>query len=207
MKLKKYINYFKQDFSGAFFLSLTFVKRHVLSFSCGFIKYYLMIKGCRIGNSVKWYNIPLVERFPNSTIEIGNNCAFVSTSVVNYRGISHKCILNTGREGAKIIIGDCCGFSGVSIVADKLVLIGNNVTVGADTIIGDRDDHTELYPSDPKPVIIEDNVWIGMHCVILKGVHIGENSIVGAGSIVTKDIPSNCVAAGVPCRIIKKINK
>lgn len=166
-----------------------------------------MIKGCRVSSGVVFFGSPIVSRFPNSQIIIGRGCQFVSSSYGNYRGISHNCIINTGAEGAKIEIGDYCGFSGCSIVANKLVKIGDHVTVGADTIIGDRDDHPDLYPSEPKPVIIENHVWIGMHCIVLKGVKIGKNSIIGAGSVVTKDIPENSIAVGVPCKVIKKRNE
>lgn len=204
MKIIKYCNYFRKDYIGTLFYIITLIKRDLISFVYTPIIYYLRLKGCKISSSSKFYGKPIVERFPNSKIEIGKSCEFVSTSLVNYRGISHKCILNTGCEGAEIIIGDNCGFSGVSIVSDNLVKIGNNVTVGADTLIGDRDDHTELYASKAKPVIIDRNVWIGMHCIVLKGVHIGENTIIGAGSIVTKDIPANSIAAGIPCKVIKK---
>ncbi|MFU2122968.1 sugar O-acetyltransferase [Gallibacterium anatis] len=57
-----------------------------------------------------------------------------------------------------------------------------------------------------KEIIIEDNVWIGGSCVILGGVTIGENSVIGAGSVVTKSIPANSLAFGNPCRVIRKIN-
>lgn len=53
------------------------------------------------------------------------------------------------------------------------------------------------------PVVIEDDVWVGAHCIILKGVTIGARSIIGAGSVVTKSIPADCVAAGNPCKVIK----
>lgn len=75
--------------------------------------------------------------------------------------------------------------------------------VGANTSIGDRDDHPERLGTSPQPVHIGNNVFIGMHCIVMKGVTIGDNSIIGAGSIVTKDIPANCIAAGVPCKVIK----
>jgi len=54
-------------------------------------------------------------------------------------------------------------------------------------------------------ISIHDNVWIGFNSIILKGVTIGENAIIGAGSVVREDIPANCVASGNPCRIIKEI--
>ena len=55
------------------------------------------------------------------------------------------------------------------------------------------------------PIVIEDNVLVGARCIILKGVTIGARSIIGSGSIVTKDIPSDCIAAGNPCKVIKSI--
>ena len=55
------------------------------------------------------------------------------------------------------------------------------------------------------PIVIEDDVWIGAHSIILKGVTIGARSIIGAGSIVTKDIPCDCIAAGNPCKVKKKL--
>ena len=55
------------------------------------------------------------------------------------------------------------------------------------------------------PIVIEDDVWVGAHSIILKGVTIGARSIIGAGSVVTKSIPADCVAAGNPCRVIKNL--
>ena len=58
----------------------------------------------------------------------------------------------------------------------------------------------------PAPIKIHKNVWIGSDSTILPGVTIGEGSIIGAGSVVVKDIPSNCIAVGNPCKVIKHIN-
>ena len=71
-----------------------------------------------------------MERFQCSTIEIGDNCTFNSSNRFNFRGINHRCIIQTGKPGAKIIIGSHCGFSGVSIVADREVVLEDYVTVG-----------------------------------------------------------------------------
>ena len=57
------------------------------------------------------------------------------------------------------------------------------------------------------PVTIEDNVWIGANCTVCGGVTIGEGSVIGAGSVVNRDIPAGVVAAGVPCRVIRKITE
>lgn len=162
-------------------------------------------QGVKFGCGLKFLGLMRVSRFQCSRIEIGENCTFNSSSRFNARGINHMCILQTGRPNAMIKIGDRCSFSGVSIVADKEVRIGHNVMVGANTLIGDRDDHPERLGTEPKPIHIFDNVFIGMNCIVMKGVTIGENSIIGAGSIVTKNIPANSIAAGVPCKVIKQI--
>ena len=73
-------------------------------------------------------------------------------------------------------------------------------------MITDSDWHTDDPRTGPdKAVIIEDNVWLGYGVKILKGVHIGKNSVIGAGSIVTKNIPANVIAAGNPCKVIKQL--
>lgn len=65
----------------------------------------------------------------------------------------------------------------------------------------DENDYDQWVKS--RPIRIGDNVWLGMNVVVLPGIHIGDNVVVGAGSVVTKDIPSNVVAAGNPCRVIR----
>jgi acetyltransferase-like isoleucine patch superfamily enzyme len=67
--------------------------------------------------------------------------------------------------------------------------------------------HPTKIDLDEEPVILEDNVWIGAGTTILKGTCIGENSIIGAGSVVTKDIPPNSIAAGNPAKVIKHISQ
>lgn len=163
----------------------------------------LTLQGIEYGKNLSCRGLMITSRFPNSSIVIGNNCSFNSKSRFNYRGINHPCILQTGKMNACIKVGNDCGFSGVSIVSDNQVIIGNKVLIGANSMIGDRDDHSNIYPSLPQPIIIGDNTWIGMNVIVLKGVKIGNNSIIGAGSIVTKDIPDNVIAAGNPCKVIK----
>lgn len=170
------------------------------------IRFIAKIAGAKLGKHVSFNGHTTIDHFKYSTIKIGDHCTFNSHSAFNPRGIK-RCILHTATDFAKIEIGNNCGFSGVSIVAWKNVKIGNNVMVGADTCIGDTDDHPERLGTESAPVEIKDNVFIGMHCLILKGVTIGENSVIGAGSVVTKDIPANCVAAGVPCKVIRYIDK
>ena len=147
----------------------------------------------------------IVFRTPDSEIQIGNHCIFNSSSKLKIRGINHPCILQTGTPHARIMIGNHVEMSGVSIVSNSSVTIGNHVLIGANCQIGDRDGHSNRYKSSPKPIIIEDGVWLGMNVTVLKGVTIGARSIIGANSVVTKDIPANCIAVGNPCKKIKDL--
>ncbi|UPQ72736.1 galactoside O-acetyltransferase [Kluyvera ascorbata] len=113
--------------------------------------------------------------------------------------------------GSNIFIGDYfyANFN-FTIVDDHTVTIGDNVLIAPNVTISvtGHPVHHELREKGEMfsfPVTIENNVWIGSNVVINPGVTIGENSVIGAGSVVTKDIPANVVAAGVPCKVIREI--
>jgi acetyltransferase-like isoleucine patch superfamily enzyme len=111
----------------------------------------------------------------------------------------------------EIRIGNYCLISpGVRISAAKSIQIGDNCMFASNVYISDSDWHgiyNRIRPfRSEKPIIIEDNVWLGERVIVNKGVCIGENSVIGAGSIVTKNIPANSIAAGNPARVIKTIN-
>lgn len=157
-------------------------------------------------------------------VEIGDNFTFVSSGYVNPLCRNTKGAIYTSTESSIIRIGDNCGISSSCIWAHDSITIGNNVNIGADTYIMDNDAHPHDYlkrrmdymnnvgwdaytkeiPS--APIVIEDDVWIGTRCNVLKGVHIGARSIIAAGSVVSKDVPSNVVAGGIPCKVIRPIN-
>lgn len=156
-------------------------------------------KGCFIGRT-NFY------RFPRSKISIGSNCTFLSRRNSNLIGINRPCSISTQTESAVILIGINCGFSGTVIGAFKKIQIGNNVRCGSNTLITDSDWHTDDFRSgENKEVIIADNVWLGEGVKVLKGVTIGENSVIGAGSVVVKSIPANVIAAGNPCKVIREL--
>jgi len=149
----------------------------------------------------------VIWRELNSYIKIGNNCMFISNSNSrNLVGINRPCIVSTQHTNAEIIIGDNCGFSGTVISSAKSVILKNNIKCGANTQIMDSDWHPEDPRSGtPKSIIIEDNVWLGLNVIVLKGVTIGANTVIGANSVVTKSIPSNVLAAGNPCQVIRNL--
>ena len=118
-----------------------------------------------------------------------------------------------GREPGQgaIRIGDFALLSpGVRISASDEIIIGDGVMMANGCYVTDSDWHT-LYDRTrrsltPTPVVLEKNVWLGDGVTVLKGVTVGENSVVAARSVVTRDIPKNTVAAGNPARIIKKLD-
>lgn len=166
-----------------------------------------------LGNKCHFNGMPIFNKTYDSKITIGNYCRFNSAMASNLIGINRACMISTLREQAEIVIGDGCGFSGTVIGCAEKIEIGKNLLCGANTTITDFDWHN----TDPsqrhghicnksKPIIIEDNVWLGLNVIVLKGVTIGTNSVIAAGSIVTSDIPANVIAAGQPAKPIKILN-
>lgn len=166
----------------------------------------MSLRGINYGSNSKFFGRTKFFKGGNSIIVIDKNCTFRSKSTSNLIGINRPCIISTFGNNCKITIGDNSGFSGTVIGCFKEITIGNNVLCGANTLITDFDWHPDDPRSGkPKSVHIGNNVWLGEGVKVLKGVSIGENSVIGAGSIVVKNIPANVIAAGNPCRIIKEI--
>lgn len=115
------------------------------------------------------------------------------------------------QDGGTLEIGESTFINyGCSIDATKLIRIGPNCNIGTHVIIMDNDFH-RIEPErrnerpDSAPIIIEENVWLGARVTVLNGVTIGAHSVVGAGSVVTRDIPPRTVAVGMPAKVIREI--
>lgn len=170
--------------------------------------------GVKTLGAVACYGIPIVQRAPRSEIVIGDGVTLCSDSRYTALGVSKPVILRTLRSGARLEIGSETGLSGVVICASKSIVIGRQCLLGADVMVFDTDFHP-LDPhrrrfasedaADSRPVEIHDNVFIGARSIVLKGVTIGEGSVVGAGSIVSRDIPPFTVAAGNPARPLREL--
>lgn len=149
---------------------------------------------------------------PNITI--GNNVRIKSGSRYNPIGGDDRTILVCNKN-ASITIGDNVGISNSTIVAHQKVVIGNNVLLGGSVKVYDTDFHSLTYEKrmsgfedvHTAPVCIEDGAFIGAHSIILKDVTIGEKSIVGAGSVVTRNIPPHEIWAGNPAKFIRKLEE
>ena len=148
-------------------------------------------------------------------MSIGNGFQVSSGTMSNPMGRNIKACIRVGKDGV-LTIGNNVGMSSMTLWCNDSITIGDNVKVGAMTIITDNDAHAmdPVLRANPKtdainakhaPVVIKDNAFIGAMCFIGKGVTIGENSIVGAGSVVTKNIPDNEIWAGNPAKFIKKL--
>ena len=114
--------------------------------------------------------------------------------------------------GHNISIGDGSWVNyGMTVLDVAPVAIGTDVLIGPNCSL-----YTAIHPTEPgprrakwessAPITLEDNVWLGGSVVVCPGVTIGENSIIGAGAVVTRDIPANCIAAGNPARVIKDLD-
>lgn len=187
----------------------------VISFITGmFFKAYLKTKkNIQLGKNIRFKKLPLLQIHKKAFLIIGNN-VMINSDNTNYHFNMHShCKLMLDKPGALIQIGDNSRIHGTCIHAYKLVTIGKNCLIAANTQIMDGNAH-DLSFDDPsnrintngtsKPVNIEDNVWIGANVIILPGVTIGEGSVIAAGSVVNKSIPANVIAGGNPAIVIPK---
>ncbi|MDH5189875.1 MAG: acyltransferase [Gammaproteobacteria bacterium] len=184
-------------------------------FSNYFVLYFLRHAGVTLKKNIKCYGMPLLSIKKGSKIKIGNNVVLRSISRGNAIGINHRIILTTHTSHAHIEIGDHVGISGGSICCRKRINIGDYTLVGANVVIADNDMHAvksenRRYNNNDldipaREICIGKNVWIGADVFICKGVSIGDNSVIGAMSVVSKSIPSDCIAAGNPAKVIKKL--
>ena len=127
--------------------------------------------------------------------------------------LGNGAILLQARESkARIVIGSkTITSNNISIVANQLIEIGEGCQLGDLVSIYDSDFH-EINPLTRNessgvcsPVLIGQNVWLGSRVVVLKGVQVGNDSVIAAGSVVTKSIPARCLAGGIPARVIREI--
>ena len=138
--------------------------------------------GKNVGIGVPFYCDHGKSIFIGDDVIVGLNCTFV--------------------DNAEIHIGNR-----VMIAPNVQIYTASHPTLPQERLIDNWEGVSPTYfRTYAKPVIIEDNVWIGGGAIILPGVTIGKNAVIGAGSVVNKSIPENCVAAGNPCKVIKKLS-
>lgn len=161
-----------------------------------------------VGKAVE-INAPWRLEIYGENITLGHNAHIQTSNTVMTRLCTWP---NAEGNFGTLSIGDHVLITpGIHIVCSDRVEIGDNVMLASHVYISDSDWH-DIYdrtaaPGDHAPVILENNVWVGIGSKILKGVTIGENTIIGAGSVVTKSIGANVIAAGNPAKIIGKLDR
>ncbi len=186
-------------------------------------KIYLKIawnKKLKFGTNLKILGSNPIFKIPkNGKIILGNNVVLNSDFKNSNTSLTTKVKFVTGYDG-KISIGNNCDLNGTCFVSYNEIEIGDYCQFASSSIISD----TDFHPVDPthrlsqmkgenfsfesvakKKIKIGRNVWVGWGTIILKGVTIGDNSIIAAGAVVVSDIPPNSIAAGNPAKVVKQI--
>jgi len=175
---------------------------------------FLRRKGIDVGAGTVWYGLPILSRFNGSILKIGEGCRLCSRSDATALGVNHAVVLRTLRPQAEIRIGAKVRMSGATVCAMNRVTIGDRCVIGANVTIVDTDFHSldpsaRSSPQDANlsksaPVEVGNDVFIGAGSYILKGVTIGDATVIGAGSVVTQSTPAHSIVAGNPARPIRK---
>jgi len=161
---------------------------------------------CQIGQSV---------RIKHPTVFQGRGKLIVSNYVtLGYRlagAMNMPIVLQPREPGAVISIDERTAvMNGCELIARTQIEIGTNCRIGPHTLVYDSDFH-ELAPDrrdesgKSAPIVIGDNVWIGSRVMILKGVSIGNDAVIAAGSVVTKDVPQGSIVAGTPAKQVGSV--
>jgi len=184
-----------------------FLKHLDIRYQKWYVNHFLRPQFERLGKRTTFMKPWHVELF-GENISLGNYANVIATSDKKVRLTVWS---NFGEKG-RIKIGDYCLICpGVRIGAATEIVIGDSCMMAQGSCVTDSDWHGLYDRSQPvgqtEAVRIGNNVWIGDSAIVCKGVTIGDNSIIGAGSIVTKDIPTDVIVAGNPAVVIKKLDK
>jgi acetyltransferase-like isoleucine patch superfamily enzyme len=206
-RLRQLLNTMKEKFKRAI-LWMLYAPRIPRDVMFCFIKKLKWDCGWRL------FGLPLINCHRRGHLSIGKRFVACSDPKHNILGV-FQCVTITVGRGAELVIGEDVGVSGCTISAMCSIRIGDRVLLGSGCIIADSDAHP-LHPLDrrynlsgavSKPIVIEDDVFIGMRAIILKGVRVGQGSVVGAGAVVTRDVPPMVVVAGNPAVVVKELDK
>ncbi len=174
------------------------------------LRIVLKCHGVKIGKEVWLHGLPELLLAKGSTVVIEDSVTLCSWSRLNPLAPARRLSIVTKTPHARVIIKKGAGVSNSVISCHEKITIGENTLIGAECLIIDSDFHGiplgKGLPMRVAPVEIGTDVFVGARSIILKGVRIGNGSVIGAGSVVTASIPNNCLAAGNPARIIRSFD-
>jgi len=202
-----------REFVARVYVALWLFRVKALAGGVCLVFFRLVYPGFSVGRSPNIWGRFKLMMFRDSRVTIGDHLHMVSSADRSGITLFSRCSFTT-YPGAEIRIGDRVGLNGTTITSKKRVEIGDGTMIAPNVIIVDSDFHAQWPPETrllsstadaDAPVTIGKNVWIGMNSVVLKGTTIGDNSIIGASSLVGGAIPANVVAAGNPARVLRPI--
>lgn len=189
-------------------------------------KFIMKATKVKYGRNLLLKGVPFIFNKRGAKMSIGNDVTIKSSFFSNLVGLYSRTIIVTRTPDAEIVIGDHVGISGATIYARKSIIIGQNTCIGGNCKILDNDFHPVeakkrnelLLDRAPetgeraewiraKPILIGKNCFIGCNSIILKGTVLGNGCVVGAGAVVSGQFEDNCVLAGNPAKIIRKIEE
>jgi carbonic anhydrase/acetyltransferase-like protein (isoleucine patch superfamily) len=165
-----------------------------------------------VGKRVSIEGTPIIDARRGTRIVIGDEVTLNSSNRGYHLNMYSPVKLLTDRPGAVISIGERTRIHGSCLHAYASISIGRQCLIAANCQLTDGHGHDLSFEDvenrintigDCRPIVVEDCVWIGANCLVMPGVTIGRGTVIGAGSIVTKDIPPMVVAAGNPAQIIR----
>ncbi|MDH5671538.1 MAG: hypothetical protein OEZ06_05265 [Myxococcales bacterium] len=180
------------------------LKRALSTYNRLWAEHFLHPQFDAVGEGLVVFNPQAVE-VTGTRVRLGRDIHMMATRDAPIRFTSYP------DPGGEIELGDCTiVLPGVRIASATSIRVGRNCMFATASSVSDADWH-DIYdrtsaPGATRPVVLEDNVWIGDSAMVCKGVTIGENSVVGAGAVVASDVPPNVIVAGNPARVVKELD-
>ena len=169
-------------------------------------------RGLHFESGVHIHGFPAIEAEPGSRIWIGKNATLNSKRAQYHANMHSPVRLVTSRRGASIEIGAQSRIHGSCLHARRRIRLGSRCLVAANCQIIDSSGHDASFSDpaqricttdEPRPICIQDDVWLGLGCIVLPGVTIGRGCIVAAGSVVAHSLPPMTICSGVPAAPVR----
>jgi len=173
------------------------------------------LPGIEVADGILVKGWPRVDIAPTAKVSLGASVTLNSRNP-RYHANLHSRVKLFAERAARIEIGASTRIHGTCLHALERITIGKGCLIAGNSQIFDSNGHDLAFPEVEKrletkgttePVMIGDHVWIGLNCIVLPGVTIGEGTVVGAGSVVTRDLPPFTVAGGNPARVLKDFSE